>query len=343
MGSRGYGVSGLLALPATDEPCPTGPGANPRLPSTSAARSRRARIAVARTPRRSPSPSISFNACSLNCQCAQTREVSKPGDTSASASNGCLLARSTPREPAPIWSTPAAGTGRAGEFPLMLGSEKMPSWLGKKCRQPMCLTLATQRGNNHANFAERSAPNRHIGEPMDDKSRRTQPNFTGPNHSSMRPRTMDDTPRRTQPNPRRVERSRPGRRGSPVLLLLSVVGISAVVFWATYGQGQLSTPLSAAAAQSAPQTQAKASDQATQSLDALRQSVNELQASQQHMVEQLDLLQRQLASEQGERKLLSEQVGALSGRVDGRSAQASSVTTGTAVQSPKRKPAPPAQ
>jgi uncharacterized protein HemX len=173
---------------------------------------------------------------------------------------------------------------------------------------------------------------------MDDKSRRTQPNFTGPNHSNMRARTMDDTPRRTQPNPRRVERSRPGRRGSPVLLLLSVVGISAVVFWATHGQ--LSGPLSEANAQSIPQIQAKASDQATQSLDALRQSVNELQASQQHMVEQLDLLQRQLASEQGERKLLSEQVGALSGRMDGRSAAASSVTTGTAV--PKRKPAPPA-
>jgi uncharacterized protein HemX len=179
---------------------------------------------------------------------------------------------------------------------------------------------------------------------MDDKSRRTQSNFIGPNHSSMRSRAMDDTPRRTQstpPNPRRVERPRPRRRGSPVLLLLSVVGISAVVFWATHGQ--LSGPLSAAAAQSIPQAQAKASDQAVQSLDALRQSVNELQASQQHTVEQLDLLQRQLASEQGERKLLSEQVGALSGRMDGRSAQTSSVTTGTAVQSPKRKPAPPAQ
>jgi uncharacterized protein HemX len=176
---------------------------------------------------------------------------------------------------------------------------------------------------------------------MDDNLRRTQTNFTGPNHSSTRARAMDDTPRRTQssqPNPRRVERSRPGRKGSGVLLLLSVVGISAVVFWATHGQ--LSTPLSAAAAQSVPQAQAKASDQAMQSLDALRQSVNELQASQQHTVEQLDLLQRQLASEQGERKLLSEQVGALSGRLDGRSAQASSVTTGTAV--PKRKPAPPA-
>jgi hypothetical protein len=207
----------------------------------------------------------------------------------------------------------------------------------------MCLTLATQRGNNHTNFAEGSAPNRHIGEPMDDKSRRTQSNFTGPNHSSTRARAMDDTPRRMQGDPRRFERSRPGRRGSPVLLLLSVVGISAVVFWATYGHGQLSAPLSAAAAQSVPQAQAKASDQAMQSLDALRQSVNELQASQQHMVEQLDLLQRQLASEQGERKLLSEQVGALSGRVDGRSAAASSVTTGTAVQPPKRKPAPPAQ
>jgi hypothetical protein len=82
---------------------------------------------------------------------ANAREVAKPGAASASASNGCLLARSNAREPAPSWSTPAAEIRRAGEFPLMLSSGEMPSWLGKKCRPSMCLTLATQRGNNRAN------------------------------------------------------------------------------------------------------------------------------------------------------------------------------------------------
>jgi hypothetical protein len=161
-------------------------------------------------------------------------------------------------------------------------------------------------------FAGRSAPNRLFRDPMDNTSRRMPPNF------------------------RRGERSRSGREASPVLLLLSVVGISAAVFWATYGQ--LGAFSRAAIAQPAAQPQAQASDDATQSLEALRQSVKELQASQQHAADQLELVQRQLASEQGERKLLSEQVGALSGRVGGLSAPASSVTTGTAAQSPKRKP-----
>jgi chromosome segregation ATPase len=76
-----------------------------------------------------------------------------------------------------------------------------------------------------------------------------------------------------------------------------------------------------------------------QALNELQQSVKGLQASQQHITDQLEVIQRQLASEQGERKLLSEQVGALSGRVDGLSASATSVTTGTASQSPKKKPA----
>jgi chromosome segregation ATPase len=74
-------------------------------------------------------------------------------------------------------------------------------------------------------------------------------------------------------------------------------------------------------------------------LNELRQSVTGLQTSQQHMADQLELIQRQLASEQGERKMLSEQVEALSGRVDGLSASAPSVTTGTASQSAKKKPA----
>jgi peptidoglycan hydrolase CwlO-like protein len=104
-----------------------------------------------------------------------------------------------------------------------------------------------------------------------------------------------------------------------VALLLSVVGIGAVVFWANYDQ--LSASLRTVTAQPATQPQVPSSppvqDDTMRSLNALQQSIKGLQTAQQNMSDQLDLVQRQLASEQGERKMLSEQVGALSGRVDG--------------------------
>ena len=47
-----------------------------------------------------------------------------------------------------------------------------------------------------------------------------------------------------------------------------------------------------------------------------QQTVSELQSAQQKNADQIAELQRQLAAEQGERKLLSDQLGALSARVD---------------------------
>jgi hypothetical protein len=125
-----------------------------------------------------------------------------------------------------------------------------------------------------------------------------------------------------------------------VVLLVSLVGIGTAVFLANYGG--LSVPSSPAPAAQPPAPaplREQASDDTIQALNALQQTVKDLQASQQHTADQLELIQRQLASEQGERKLLSEQVGALSGRVDGLPTSATSVTTGTAPQSPKKKPA----
>ncbi len=128
-----------------------------------------------------------------------------------------------------------------------------------------------------------------------------------------------------------------------VVVLLSVAGIGAMGFWANHGQ--LSAPPPTATAQPAVQPQApspprvEASDDTLQSLNALQQSVQGLQASQRQMADQLEFIQRQLASEQGERKMLSEQVGALSGRVDGLSTSATSAAPVTASQSPKKKPA----
>ena len=153
---------------------------------------------------------------------------------------------------------------------------------------------------------------------------------------------MGDTSRETQ-LPKSGERSRSGRLVTVVVLLLSVVGIGAAVFWANYDQFSETSRTAAAQPAAPPQApslpRVEASDDTMQVLNALQQSVNGLQASQQHMADQLEVIQRQLASEQGERKLLSEQVGALSGRVDGLSPSATSVATGTASQSPKKKPA----
>jgi uncharacterized protein HemX len=159
---------------------------------------------------------------------------------------------------------------------------------------------------------------------------------------------MDDTLRQTQSNPGSGKRS--GRTVSGVALLLTVIGISAVVFWATYGQlGAFSRGAAAQLQALAPSHSGmEGSDETTPSLNGLQQSVQDLQTAQQRTADALEQIQRQMASEQGERKLLSEQVGALSGRVSGlpgslpaRNALASTVTTGTAVQLPKRRPVTP--
>jgi chromosome segregation ATPase len=63
--------------------------------------------------------------------------------------------------------------------------------------------------------------------------------------------------------------------------------------------------------------QPRANDETKQTLAALQQTVNDLQSARQRDEGQIADLQRQLSAEQGERKLLSDQVGALAGRVDG--------------------------
>jgi uncharacterized protein HemX len=151
---------------------------------------------------------------------------------------------------------------------------------------------------------------------------------------------MVDTSRETQRNLGSGERSRSGLMVTFAVLLLSVVGIGAVVFWLDDGQFIAPPRTAAAQAQAPSPPRAEASEETTQTLNELQQSVKGLQALQQHTADQLELIQRQLASEHGERTLLSEQVGALSGRVDGLSTPATSVTTGIASPSPKKKPAP---
>jgi hypothetical protein len=146
------------------------------------------------------------------------------------------------------------------------------------------------------------------------------------------------------------DRGDKARSGRLVIILMSallfVAGVGAVVFWSNRSQLSEQPRIANVPATAQPEapplsSRVAASDDAIQSLNALKQSVKDLEASGQEMGNQLDELKRKLANEQGERKMLVEQVGALSGRVDGLSAAASSGPTGSigtpTSQSPQKK------
>jgi hypothetical protein len=153
---------------------------------------------------------------------------------------------------------------------------------------------------------------------------------------------MSDSKTDTQPPLDRGDKARSGRLIILMLTLLFVAGVGALVFWSN--RSQLSEPhMATVAATAQPEALASrvaASDDTMQSLSALKQSVKELEASGQEIVNQLDELKRKLATEQG-KKMLVEQVGALSGRVDGLSAAACCAPTGSigtaTAQSPQKK------
>lgn len=75
-------------------------------------------------------------------------------------------------------------------------------------------------------------------------------------------------------------------------------------------------------------------DEMRQVVAALQQTTKEIQTSQQKLTEQVTDLQRRVAAEQGERKLLSDQLGSISGRVD---ALASSNADATPLAPPPQK------
>ena len=106
------------------------------------------------------------------------------------------------------------------------------------------------------------------------------------------------------------------RRMLPWLLILVVVVIGGAFIWASNRTGKDSSPVAASQSSNAQQSPAS-QDETEQALATLQQAVNDLKSARQHDADQIADLQRQLSSEEGERKLLSDQVNALSGRVDG--------------------------
>jgi hypothetical protein len=119
------------------------------------------------------------------------------------------------------------------------------------------------------------------------------------------------------------------------------VGIGGLAaYWAKYGQ--LDTASSTAELQKAPAPapaspppRAEASEEAMKTVTALQETIKDLQGLQKHLQDRLERVETQLSKEQGEFKMLTEQVGALSSRVDGLSTPPAS--TGGISQTPKKK------
>lgn len=93
-------------------------------------------------------------------------------------------------------------------------------------------------------------------------------------------------------------------------LALALVAIFAAgaAFW-------LNQKIDIVQAAAAPRQESGAAE-AQQATTAIKQAIAELQTSQQKLEEQMGQLQRAMATNQGERKLLSDQLGALSSRLD---------------------------
>jgi uncharacterized protein HemX len=149
---------------------------------------------------------------------------------------------------------------------------------------------------------------------------------------------MSNSSDETKPAEPRTVRSWRRRVIPIVVLLLAAAGIGGVVLWQKHGEffAPSQTAETETETQSAPATPVAA--EASQGSDTTAQLLKDLQTAQQQAADKLEDIQRQLAAEQDERKLLSDQVAALAGRVNSLSASNASVTSGTALQAAKKKP-----
>jgi uncharacterized protein HemX len=105
------------------------------------------------------------------------------------------------------------------------------------------------------------------------------------------------------------------RRLFPWILILALIAVGGAFFWTNY-QSATKSPIVAQPTTEPPTPREVADDMARQGLAALQQTVKDLQTAQQDAAETISKLQQQIAAEQGQRKLLSEQLGALSARFE---------------------------
>ena len=138
----------------------------------------------------------------------------------------------------------------------------------------------------------------------------------GIGNDQLRTDLMTMTEPSTQTQPSSSHKSGTGLLAIVLTLILVAGGIGAFALW----QNTV-TPTTQAVAQS---PQPAAPEQSTASINALKESVAGLEASRKHVADEVVDLKRQLAAEQGERKMLTEQLGSLSSRVDSLAASAAS-------------------
>ena len=131
-----------------------------------------------------------------------------------------------------------------------------------------------------------------------------------------------------------------------VIVLLIVFAIAAGLAWTLLDRsGSSSTtanvPLTMPSGNS-PRTVAQnppsvaPSDEMAKSVGQLRQQMKDLDAARQDLSQQLDATKRQLSESQGDIKLLSEQLGALSQRVDALSSSRASIPNANAKRAKAR-------
>jgi len=95
-----------------------------------------------------------------------------------------------------------------------------------------------------------------------------------------------------------------------LLLMLGAVAVFGAILWSA--NGSLVSPRA-----EAPDEAKQLRHEWNQQREAIQETLKSLQASQQKLAREMDDLKRQIAREGGERKLLSDQVGSLSARVNG--------------------------
>jgi uncharacterized protein HemX len=147
---------------------------------------------------------------------------------------------------------------------------------------------------------------------------------------------MSNSSDETNPQEARTVRSWRRRVIPIVVLLLAAAGIGGVVLWEKYGGFAAPSQTAATETETESPATTPVAVETSQGSDTTAQLLKDLQTSQQQAADKLEDIQRQLAAEQGERKLLAEQVEALTGRVN--SLSASNASVGTALQAAKKKP-----
>ena len=105
------------------------------------------------------------------------------------------------------------------------------------------------------------------------------------------------------------------RRVFPWILILLLIAVGGAFLWTNY-QSVSKSPVVAQPTAEPPTPREVADEPARQALAALQQTVKDLQTSQQDAAEKISKLQQQISVEEGQRKLLSEQLGALSARFE---------------------------